>query len=211
MTEPCPFVEITEKEHGIILSLAYATADNFAGRAVYKADARAFLHPKAAECLIRAIRIAKMQGYTFKIFDVYRPPEVQWVFWGHTPDPDFLANPRRGSPHSRGVAVDLTLCDANGNELDMGTAFDAFTPLSYHENQEISAEAQRNRLLLMGIMTTAGWDFYRNEWWHYQLFNSREYTLYSDAEAGTGMITPEIAAEAERIKNEHLAADAANS
>ncbi|MFN8930325.1 MAG: M15 family metallopeptidase, partial [Alphaproteobacteria bacterium] len=59
---------------------------------------------------------------------------------------------------------------------------------SHHGNQEISAEAQKNRLLLMGIMTTAGWDFYRNEWWHYQLFNSRDYALYSDAEAGGRML-----------------------
>ena len=55
----------------------------------------------------------------------------------------------------------------------MGTAFDAFTPLSHHGRTDVSAEAQRNRLLLMGLMTSAGWDFYRNEWWHYQLFDQR--------------------------------------
>ena len=54
----------------------------------------------------------------------------------------------------------------------MGTAFDAFTPLSHHGRTDVSAEAQRNRLLLMGLMTAAGWDFYRNEWWHYQLFDA---------------------------------------
>jgi len=70
----------------------------------------------------------------------------------------------------------------------MGTAFDAFEPRSHHGRTDISAEAQRNRMLLMGIMTTAGWDFYRNEWWHYQLFNSREYPVLSDSEAGTGVM-----------------------
>ncbi len=61
----------------------------------------------------------------------------------------------------------------------MGTAFDAFTPLSHHGRTDVSAEAQRNRLLLMGLMTAAGWDFYRNEWWHYQLFDARRYPLVS--------------------------------
>ena len=65
--------------------------------------------------------------------------------------------------------------------LDMGTPFDAFTPLSHHGNTEVSVTAQKNRHLLMGLMTTAGWDFYRNEWWHYQLFNSRTYPLLSDS------------------------------
>ena len=64
----------------------------------------------------------------------------------------------------------------------MGTGFDAFTPLSHHGRTEVSKEAQRNRLLLMGLMTTAGWDFYRNEWWHYQLFDARRYALISDAD-----------------------------
>jgi hypothetical protein len=100
----------------------------------------------------------------------------------------YLADPARGSIHSFGMAVDVTLLDANGLELDMGTAFDAFTPHSHHGNLEISTQAQKNRLLLMGIMTTAGWDFYRNEWWHYQLFNSRDYTLYADANAGGRML-----------------------
>ena len=70
----------------------------------------------------------------------------------------------------------------------MGTEFDAFTPLSHHANAGISEEAQRNRLVLLGLMTQAGWDFYRNEWWHYQLFNSRDYALVSDAEIPRKML-----------------------
>ena len=111
-----------------------------------------------------------------------RPVEAQWALWNAKPDPEFLADPRRGSPHSRGVAVDLTLLDGDGRELDMGTAFDAFTPLSHHGRTDVSPEAQRNRLLLMGLMTAAGWDFYRNEWWHYQLFDARRYPLVCDAD-----------------------------
>ena len=70
----------------------------------------------------------------------------------------------------------------NGHELDMGTPFDAFTPLSHHGRTDIAVDAQRNRLLLMGLMTAAGWDFYRNEWWHYQLFDARGFALISDAD-----------------------------
>ena len=188
---PQPLTKITQNSHDLLIDIKYATTDNFTGEPVYRAEHHGercfYLHPEAAKCLEAAIGYAKALGMKFKIFDAYRPTEAQWKLWNHTPDPDFLANPERGSPHSRGVAIDLTLLDGEA-ELDMGTGFDAFTPLSHHGNQEVSPEAQRNRHLLMGIMTTAGWDFYRNEWWHYQLFNSRDYTLYSDSEAGTGMM-----------------------
>ncbi len=123
-----------------------------------------------------------------KIFDAFRPSEAQWKLWNHTPDPDFLADPRRGSPHSRGAAVDLTLIDGDGRELEMGTPFDTFSPLSHHGADGISLEARRNRLLLLGLMTTAGWDFYRNEWWHYQLFDSRRFPVLDDSVLGEGMM-----------------------
>ena len=177
--------KICPPEYDVEISLLYATADNFTGKPVYRAGAECYLQEKAAEYLKEVIRLAAQLGLRVKIFDAYRPTEAQWKLWEHTPDPNFLADPNRGSPHSRGVAIDLNLLDAAGNELDMGTAFDEFTPRSHHGCTDISPEAQRNRHLLMGIMTTAGWDFYRNEWWHYQLFNSREYPLWSDEEAGT--------------------------
>lgn len=174
-------VEIAPPTYDVDIFIAYATANNFTGTPVY-ARPGCYLHPDAAACLLKAIALAKSLGLRLKIFDAFRPAEAQWVLWNHTPDPEFLADPRRGSPHSMGVAVDLTLIDAAANELDMGTAFDAFTPLSHHGVLEIPAAAQRNRALLLGIMTAAGWDFYRNEWWHYQLFNPRgRYDVLSDA------------------------------
>ncbi len=171
----------------LILDLRYATSDNFTGEPVYRHPA-AFLRPEAMARLEEALALAVALGYQLKIFDAFRPQEAQEALWAHTPDPDFLAPPERGSPHSRGVAVDLTLCNAQGDELDMGTGFDAFTPRSHHGNTEIAKEAQQNRLVLLGIMTAAGWDFYRNEWWHYQLFDSRRYSVLCDAEAGTQMM-----------------------
>jgi D-alanyl-D-alanine dipeptidase len=171
---------ITEASHALRLALAYATAENFTGRPIYR-RAACYLHPDAAAALARAIGQAAALGLGFKIFDAYRPTEAQWLMWNHTPDPEFLADPRRGSPHSRGVAVDLTLVDHEGRALEMGTAFDAFTPLSHHGNLAVSRTAQRNRHLLLGLMSAAGWDFYRNEWWHYQLFDARRYPLISDS------------------------------
>ncbi len=183
-------LEIKKEEYGVEIALAYATVDNFTSKPVYRADAKCFLNADAAAALKLACDYAKTLGYHFRIFDAFRPSEAQWIFWEHTPDPNFLADPNRGSPHSMGAAVDLALVDSKtGGELDFGTSFDAFTPQSHHGNQEISAQAQRNRHLLMGIMTTAGWDFYRNEWWHYQLFNARQnYPVLSDVDAKTQMM-----------------------
>ena len=182
-----PLVEIAPPQYDVVLEIAYATADNFTGRPVY-ARPGCYLNADAAAHLVNAIALAKALGYRFKIFDAFRPSEAQWKLWNHTPDPNFLADPKRGSPHSMGAAVDLTLIDASGAALDMGTPFDAFTPLSHHGALEISAVAQRNRAILLGLMTAAGWDFYRNEWWHYQLFDARRYPVLGDAAVEGGMM-----------------------
>lgn len=181
-------IAITPETHNVELYLAYATHDNFTGSPLYKA-AEAYLHPEAEKLLRKAIDLAAQLDYRFKIFDVYRPLEIQQALWADTPNPEFLSNPETGSiPHCRGVAIDLTLIDNDGNELEMGTKFDAFVPESHHGNTDISAEAQRNRHILMGIMTTAGWDFYRNEWWHYQMFNPRYYPALTNKEAKTNLL-----------------------
>jgi len=183
-------VEITESTHFVELDLKYATPDNFTKVPVY-GRAACYLHPEAEKLLCLARDLAKVQGWRLRIFDAFRPSESQWKLWNHTPDPEFLADPRRGSPHSRGVAVDLTLIDgASGEALDMGTGFDAFTPLSHHANSDISPEAQKNRLLLLGLMTTAGWDFYRNEWWHYQMFDARDFQVLGDGDLTEVMTAP---------------------
>ncbi len=181
-------VPITEQDFDVEVRLAYATHDNFTGAPVYcRGDA--YLHPVAAAALRRAVDLARPLGYRFRILDAFRPSEAQWALWNHTPDPTFIADPRRGSPHGRGVAVDLTLLDREtGQELDMGTPFDAFTPLSHHGRTDVSLAAQRNRAVLLGIMSAAGWDFYSKEWWHYQLFNARQYPLLSDRMVSPGLM-----------------------
>jgi zinc D-Ala-D-Ala dipeptidase len=183
-------VEITPASHDIDLDIAYATERNFTGVPVY-ARAACYLHRDAAAALSRAVDLARSLGLRLRIFDAFRPAEAQWRLWEARPDPDFLADPRRGSPHSRGAAVDLTLIDGDGIALPMGTEFDEFTPLSHHANREIPVDAQRNRLTLLGIMSAAGWDFYSREWWHYQLFDARSrYPLLSDSVLPASMMRP---------------------
>jgi D-alanyl-D-alanine dipeptidase len=178
-------IDISPPEFDLVIALAYATADNITGKPFYRADARPYLHPAAAERLEAAVALARPLGYRLKIFDAYRPVEGQWALWNACPDPEFVADPAKGGPHNRGVAVDLTLVDTAGRELDMGTAFDAITPLSHHGRTDVPLEAQRNRLLLLGLMTAAGFEFYTNEWWHYQLFKARDYPVVAQSELPT--------------------------
>jgi D-alanyl-D-alanine dipeptidase len=172
-------VAVTEAEFDVEIRLAYATADNLTGRPVYH-RALCYLHQDAAAALKRAIAFARGLDLRLRIFDAFRPSEAQWRLWESRPDPTFLADPRRGSPHSRGVAVDLTLIDRSGAPLDMGTGFDDFSPRAHHDAPALPASVQRNRFILLGLMSAAGWDFYMKEWWHYQLFDARRYPLYSD-------------------------------
>lgn len=182
-------VEITPESHDVDIALAYATAGNVTGAPIYR-HARCYLHRDAAALLARAAALAQIQGLRLRIFDAFRPSEAQWRLWNHNPDPVFFADPRRGSPHSRGVAVDLTLIErSTGRALDMGTGFDALTDLSHHGATTIGTEAQRHRLLLLGLMTAAGWDFYSKEWWHYQLFQARRYPLWSDSALSHGLMS----------------------
>ena len=164
-----------------IISLAYASEGNFTGGCVYGKDAEPLLRPEAMALLQVAAELAATQNLRLKIFDAFRPAAAQQKLWDAFPDPNYIAPPQSGSPHTRGVAVDLTLTDANGGELDMGADFDEFAAISHHGARNLSAAQQRARLLLLGLMTTAGWDFYRNEWWHYQLFDPQKYPLMDES------------------------------
>ncbi len=172
-------VKVNKNNLDVLIDLKYASDNNVTKEKIFFSD-DCFIHKIAFEHLCIAIEMAKKIGLRIKIFDAYRPVYVQEKLWEFLPDPQFIAPPSKGSPHSRGVAIDLTLVDLNGDELDMGTDFDEFSRLSYHGCLEISDTAYKNRSLLLGIMTSAGWDFFKNEWWHYQLFNSKTYPIITD-------------------------------
>lgn len=167
----------------IDIDLRYATSDNITGTTIYD-HAIAFLHQDALAALVLAADLAAAQGLRLCVLDAYRPSAAQWRLWKALPDPMFVADPRIGSMHTRGVAVDLTLCDRSGLPLDMGTAFDEMTAQSCHARTDIAPEAQRNRCLLLGIMTGAGWDHHPHEWWHYNLPEPTRYPKLSDKVEG---------------------------
>jgi D-alanyl-D-alanine dipeptidase len=170
-------VLIDKDNFDVELDLRYASKNNVTGEAFYD-KAVCYLHKDAAKCLSKAIELAKIQGYKLKIFDGFRPLKAQKFLFGKFTGGGFVSNPDGGCiPHCRGIAVDLTLIDKDGCELDMGIGFDNFTKKAYHGDVEVSVEAQKNRFILMGIMMSSGWDFYQNEWWHYQLFNPRSYEI----------------------------------
>ena len=166
--------------------LKYATTDNFMGKNVYGDFSEPFLHRLAFEKLRRAIEILSHEqpGWGLLIFDALRPRSVQRLLWAHvvgTPQEPYVANPDRGSMHNYGCAVDLTVIDSHGRELDMGTRFDAFDPLS-QPNLEVEHLSQGkltqtqidHRLILRRAMTGAGFLQLAHEWWHYDAFPGEE-------------------------------------
>ena len=169
-------IDIKKYDFDIDIELRYANTNNINGKKIFL-EKKCLLIKEAADKLFLASKIAKDFNCKLKIFDAYRPKYVQETLWDFSPNADFLTDPAKGSPHTRGIAVDLTLIDKKNNELDMGTDFDEFSKLSFHGSKEVSKEAFNNRLILLGIMTDAGWDFFRNEWWHYQLFQPKKYPL----------------------------------
>ena len=164
---------------GIALDLRYASADNFVGRDLYAPYDCAWLHCTAAgalEHVVAWLAVAR-PDVTVLVLDALRPQRVQQQLWDVLAGTDlqmFLANPERGSIHSFGMALDVTLLDAAGRELDMGTGFDDLTPRS-HPAQEplmlargaITHEHIANRQLLRNAMSAAGFHGIGTEWWHY--------------------------------------------
>ncbi|WP_330926532.1 D-alanyl-D-alanine dipeptidase [Candidatus Sororendozoicomonas aggregata] len=175
---PHPTLEaITTDTFDVVVDMAYATNNNFTGQPVYT-QPLCFLRKEAIPCLKKAIHLIKPLGLSLKIWDAYRPLKAQQALFNHTPDPLYVSHPETGiRPHCRGVALDVTLLDKHGNELPMGTGFDDFRPLAHHGNDQISDEAQKNRLLLAGIMAIAGFEPLDSEWWHYQLPNSQRFPI----------------------------------
>lgn len=164
--------------YGVALDIKYATTDNFTKKKIYD-QSFAFLHRDAALKLKNAINYAKLYGYKFKVFDAFRPYEAQIKLWEVVPDPNYVSNPYTGPcTHCRGVAIDLTLIDKNGKELDMGTGFDSFEEKSHHDTKDLTEEQRKNRVILAGIMSMSGFQSIRTEWWHYQLGNINEYPKY---------------------------------
>lgn len=180
-----PLIHITALSHDVGIDLIYAGTGNFTGQVIYD-HPLCFLHPQAEACLRKAIVAARGFGFQLKILDAFRPQEAQQALWDVTPNPDYIADPAKGSHHTRGVAVDLTLTDADGRELDMGTPIDTMTAASHHFHAAHPAAVQLNRMKLLTIMLEAGFVHHPHEWWHYQLPDAQRFPLIKNTCLTTG-------------------------
>ena len=168
--------KISEDKYPVKLDIRYASKNNVFDTVMYKKPL-CYLNIAVKEKFEAAIKFAAQKGLRLKIFDTLRPLKVQQYMYDNFPG-DFVSNPASGSiPHCRGVAIDLTLIDINGEELDMGSDFDEFSERAFHSFTDLDEEVLENRKDLLEIMTKAGWDFYDKEWWHYQEFNARQFDI----------------------------------
>ena len=164
---------------GIAVELRYATPDNFVGDDMYSPFDCAWLHRDAAQSLEKAVAFlaTRRADASLLVLDALRPQRVQERMWAAlegTGLTQYLADPARGSIHSFGMAVDVTLVDASGRELDMGTQFDDLTERSHPALEEsflsrgeLTPAHVENRRLLREVMSHAGWRGIKSEWWHF--------------------------------------------
>ncbi len=166
------WTELIRLDSTLILDIRYATTNNFTGEQIYDCG-RCFLRKKAAEKLLAVQRELRQKGLGLKLFDCYRPRPYQWKLWEKVPNPAYVADPRKGSMHNRGAAVDLTIVDSLGRELPMGTGYDFFGPEAHHSYTALPDSILANRRLLLQTMERHGFEHIRTEWWHYSLRNDR--------------------------------------
>ena len=161
------FVRLKDLSSDFVYELKYATPDNFLKQAVYDCG-ECYLRKNTAEALVKANKAFIQLGYRIKLFDCYRPLSVQKKMWKILPGTHYVANPAKGSKHNRGAAVDLTLVDAQGKELNMGTPFDFFGKEAHHTYTEHSKEVLENRKLLKETLNKYNFKSIYSEWWHYE-------------------------------------------
>ena len=161
------FVNIKTLSPEFVLDIKYATADNFLKQAVYDCG-ECYLREATAKALLAAQKEFVKRGYSLKLFDCYRPLSVQKKMWKILPGTHYVANPAKGSKHNRGAAVDLTLVDAQGKELDMGTPFDFFGKKAHHTCTTLPKKVLENRKLLKDVLNKYNFKSIFSEWWHYE-------------------------------------------
>lgn len=161
------FVELKRLEPGIVVELPYATENNFCQAVLYPVE-RSFLRRKVAEALVAAHRSLSKRGIGIKVWDGYRPHSVQYLMWEKAPLPGYVGDPKLGSKHNRGAAVDVTLVDlATGKELAMPTPYDEFTPRAHSNYFKLPPEVRENRAILQAAMQAEGFLTIDSEWWHF--------------------------------------------
>ncbi len=163
---------------GIQMDLRYSTRNNFMHQPLYPPLRTTWLRRPAALALAAVQTALKKQGLGLKIFDAYRPYSATEKMWEPVQDDRYAADPRKGSGHNRGTAVDLTIVQLKtGKVLDMGTTFDNFSDTAHHAFSNLPEKVLQNRLLLKTLMEQNGFKALDTEWWHYSLPDARAYEL----------------------------------
>lgn len=172
--------ELTKLDPTIRLDIRYATTNNFTGRQLYS-QPRAFLVAPAAQALLTAHKSAQRKGFGLTIYDAYRPWRVTKALWDATPpgpQRNYVANPKRGSKHNRGCAVDLTLHNlADGAEVIMPSRYDEFTLRAHRNFMDAPADAIKHRSVLERLIEDAGFRGASNEWWHFDFVGWEDYPV----------------------------------
>ncbi len=179
-------VDISELDSTIVVSLMYATTDNFVGENMYGNLKKAYLHKDAAIALKKASDLLQQQypGYRLKVCDAARPMSVQRRMFNSvkgTPKARYVANPAKGGGlHNYGLAVDITIVDTSGNELSMGTKVDHLGKEANIDREKQLVQSGKitqaevdNRLILRNIMIQAGFRPLPSEWWHFNFCTLR--------------------------------------
>ncbi len=185
---PEPLVEVRTLIPDAVIDLRYATSDNFMKKQVYPADARCLLLPRSAKQLKAAADLLRAQGYRLRLYDCYRPRHVQYALWEVMPVPGYVADPKKGSNHNRGGAVDLGLVTLDGEEVEFPSGYDFFGKAAHHTFKGGSDAARAHRELLRSTMESVGFKKNNMEWWHYDLPDAARYPLrdepFSPTDAG---------------------------
>lgn len=162
------FVNLRDYSNDFVYDMKYATEDNFLKTKVYDC-AECMLRLKTVKALIAANKDFQKKGYKIKLYDCYRPLDIQKKMWEIVSNPIYVADPKKGSIHNRGGAVDISLVDVTGKEVDMGTSFDFFGIMASHNFKQLSKDILSNRTYLKNTMIKNGFNSFDSEWWHYNL------------------------------------------
>lgn len=169
-------IRLTDLDKTFAIDIKYGTTDNFTKRILYKTPI-SVININTAKKLIKANNTFKKYGYHIKIFDTYRPFSVQKLMWDLCTNKKYLADPKKGSNHNRGAAVDITLVDKNGVELLMPSSYDEFSNRAHINYKSPNKKAMANRELLSKIMLQNGFKRISTEWWHFDDVNYKKYPL----------------------------------
>jgi len=171
-------VDLKSAIPSLVMDLRYAGINNFMKERLYPPITTTWLRKTAVDSLAKVQKQLLKMGLGLKIFDAYRPYSVTEKMWEPVQDDRYAADPKKGSGHNRGIAVDLTIINLkNGSELNMGTGFDNFTDSAHHAFTNLPEEVLQNRLLLKKIMEEHGFKALDTEWWHYFLPDTSSYEL----------------------------------